>query len=82
MAKLLVSFIGRNRTLPTFVLLPGSLAPATCAELRKLKVRFSIPLVTPPGRWPGLGLPRVVGESTWFLPESVWLVFVGENQGR
>jgi hypothetical protein len=73
----LVSCIGRTRTRPTFVLLPGSLAPATCAELRKLKVRFSIPLVTPPGRWPGLVLPRVVGESTWFLTESVWLVSWG-----
>jgi hypothetical protein len=78
MAKSLVSFIGRTRALPTFVLLPGSLAPATCAELRKLKVRFSIPLVTPPGRWPGLVLPRVVGESIWFLSESVWLVSWGK----
>ena len=80
MAKLLVSFIGRNCTLPTFVLLPGSTAPATCAELRKLKVLFSIPLVTPPGRWPGLVLPRVVGEPTWFLLESVWLILWGSTR--
>ena len=77
MAKPLIALIGRTRALPTFVLLPGSLAPATCAELRTLKVRFSIHMVTPPGRWPGLVLPRVVGEPTWFLSESVWLLSWG-----
>ena len=71
MAKSLVSFLERTR----------SLASATCAELRKLKVCFGIPLVTPPGRWPGLVLPRVVGEATWFLSESVWVISWGKATG-
>jgi hypothetical protein len=71
MATSLVSFLERTR----------SLASATCAELRKLKVCFGIPLVTPPGRCPGLVLPRVLGEATWFLSESVWLISWGKATG-
>ena len=77
MAKLLLSKLSRARPAPTFVLLGGAHASGTCVALRKLKMQFSVALIVPEGRWPGLVLPQVAGSPTWFLGGSVWLLSWG-----
>ena len=76
-AVLLLSKLSRAPAGPTFVLLGGAYAPSTCETLRKLKVLFSVALVVPEGRWPGLVVPPVAGSPTWFLGGSVWLLSWG-----
>ena len=77
MAELLMSKLSRARPAPTFVLLGGAHASGTCVALRKLKMQFSVSLIVPEGRWPGLVLPQVADSPTWFLGGSVWLLSWG-----
>ena len=72
-----MSKLSRARPAPTFVLLGGAHASGTCVALRKLKMQFSIALIVPEGRWPGLVLPQVADSPTWFLGGSVWLLSWG-----
>jgi hypothetical protein len=76
-AKLLLSKLSRARPAPTFVFLGGAHASGTCVALRKLTMQFSVALIVPKGRWPGLVLPKVAGSPTWFLGGSVWLLSWG-----